>query len=173
MGILSEILSTAPFSQIRRNHALEHATLQVLSQKDPQRRLAGYSNAGGFWVIGNVSLEDLQQAVDEAQARLRAGEHRLAIHPNCGTNFVTTGFVAGSFAWLGMLGTGRSAREKFDRWPVVISLVTMGMIFAQPLGPLMQARYTTQAELGSLQVTGILQLNNRENVPVHRVTTRF
>ena len=32
----------APISRIRRNHALEHATLHVLAYKYPQKNLAGY-----------------------------------------------------------------------------------------------------------------------------------
>ena len=125
MTVLDQILPVEPVSRIRRNHALEHATLQILAQKDPGRRMAGYSDSSGFWVMGDLSLEDLQLAVDEAQARLRAGKSRLAIHPFCGTNFVATGAVAGSLAWLGMLG-GRGLRDKLDRWPMVISLVTVG-----------------------------------------------
>lgn len=173
MSLFDDLKNWEPLSRIRRNHALEHATLQILSRKNPALRMAGYSDTGGFWVLGDVPLEDLQQSVDEALQRLRAGEARLAIHPFCGTNFVTTGLVAGSFAWLGMLGTGRSARARLDRWPLIISLVTMAMIMAQPLGPLVQANFTTDAQPGNLQITHILRMNNRGDMPVHRVSTRF
>lgn len=172
MPILDSILNWEPLSRTRRNHALEHATLQILAQKNPSLRMAGYSDTGGFWVMGDVPLEDLQQAVEEAQARLRGGESRLAVHPFCGTNFVTTGLVAGTMAWLGMAGTGRSTRERLDRLPLVISFVTMAMILAQPLGPMVQQKFTTEPNLGSLKVTGIMQMK-RGNTPVQRVTTRF
>jgi hypothetical protein len=172
MPIFDQLLNWEPVSRTRRNHALEHATLQVLSQKNPQLRMAGYSDAGGFWVMGDVPLEDLQLAVEEAQERLRAGESRLAIHPFCGTNFVMTGLIAGTFAWLGMAGAPRSTRDRLDRLPLVISFVTLAMILAQPVGPMVQAKFTTEADLGSLQVTGIMQMK-RGNSPVLRVTTRF
>ncbi len=172
MSILDQILNWQPLSRTRRNHALEHATLQVLSAKNPNRRLAGYSDTGGFWVMGEVTLEDLQEAVDEAQARLRGGEARLAVHPFCGTNFVTTGMVAGAAGWLGMLGVGKRTSDKLDRLPFVIMLVTLAMIMAQPLGPAMQARFTTDPNLGSLQVTQILRYQ-RGDTPLHRVSTRF
>jgi len=161
-----------PFAQIRRNHALEHATIHILSQKDPQRALAGYSDAGGFWVLGNVTLEELQQAVDEAQTRLRAGEANLSIHPNCGTNFATAGVMAGSLAWLGMLGSGSGARQKFDRLPVAILLSTLGLIASRPLGPMIQARFTTDSDLGSLRVAEIIDHSKKGKV-VHRVVTHF
>lgn len=171
MTLRDQILSIPPLLRTRRNHALEHATLQVLTQKDPKRRLAGYSGPDGFWVLGEIDLETLQQGVEEAQTRLRAGERNLAVHPHCGTNFVTTGAVAGTFAWLGMLGTRRGLRDKLDRLPILMMLVTLAMIMAQPLGPRMQEKFTTEPDLGDLQVTQIMRYQ-RQNTPLHKVSTR-
>src|SRR5512147_3069088 len=102
MTFLDKLLNWPPISRVRRNHALEHATLQIMARKRPTTIAAGYSDTSGFWVIGQVSTEDLEESIKEALARLHAGEHELAIHPNCGTNFVAAGAVAGSLAWLGM-----------------------------------------------------------------------
>ena len=167
----NSLLSLGPISHVRRNHALEHATLQVLSRTDPFLRLAGYSNMGGFWVVGEISTDMLAAAVQEAVARLRAGEIGLAIHPNCGTNFVTTGFLAGIAGWLGMLGVGRGLRRKLERLPVIIGLVTLAIILANPLGPLLQAKVTTQPDIGNLEVVRI-ERGMRQQVPIHRVVTK-
>ncbi len=169
--MLKSLLDLNPLSHVRRNHALEHATLSILAKKNPKLSLVGNSDVRGFWVFGEVSTEELQQAVDEAAARLKHGEHNLAIHPYCGTNFVTAGVVAGGAAWLGMLGSSEGLRRKLDRLPVVVSLVTLGLVLAQPLGPLMQARVTTDAEIGDLKVYEITEYM-RHDVPVHRVKTR-
>lgn len=158
------------FRRIRRNHALEHATLQVLSSKKPELSLAGYSDSRGFWVLGNVALQDLQQAVDEALQRLKAGETELAIHPNCGTNLVTSGIMAGSVAWLGMLGTGGSTRKKLDRWPLIMALATVGLIAAQPVGPVLQQKVTTATDVQNLRIREIMRYQ-RGSVPLHRVLT--
>lgn len=171
MATIDTILNFGALARVRRNHALEHATLQVLAHKNANRRMGGYSDSRGFWIIGDVGLEELQQAVDEAQTRLRAGEYRLAVHPYCGTNFVTSGLVAGSFAWLGMLG-GKRFSDRLERLPLIVSLVTLGMILAQPLGPMMQARFTVEPHIGSLQVTGIMRYMRR-NLPMQRVSTVF
>ena len=74
-------------SRIRRNHALEHATLSILGRKTAQLSAAGYSDTSGFFIIGNVSTDQLREATTEALHRLQAGEAHLAIHPFCGTNF--------------------------------------------------------------------------------------
>jgi len=167
----NSLLSLGPVSHVRRNHALEHATLQVLARTDPFLRLAGYSNMGGFWIVGELSTDTLAAAVQEAVARLRAGEIGLAIHPNCGTNFVATGFLAGIAGWLGMLGAGRGFRRKLERLPVIIGLVTLAIILANPLGPLLQAKVTTQPDIGSLEVVRI-ERGMRQQVPIHRVVTK-
>jgi len=167
---LSTVFNLFPFGRIRRNHALEHATLQVLARRAPGRMLAGYSDASGFWIVGNVSTEDLLQAADEAVRRLRAGEHSLAVHPACGTNFVVSGLAAGSAAWLATLGGG-SFRKKLDRWPFVVILVTLALILAAPLGPRLQAQVTTDAEIGGLQIAEIARYP-RPRVTLHRVRTK-
>ncbi len=164
------ILDWEPISRVRRNHALEHATLQVLAQSIPNLRMAGYSDARGFWLVGDAPSDAIRAAVEQATARLEGGEHSLAVHPNCGTNFVAAGFLAGTLAWLGMLGAGRGLRSRLERWPVIVSLVTLATIFAQPLGPVLQARVTTLAQLNGLRALSITR-SMRGDVPVHRVLT--
>lgn len=161
-----------PFSRIRRNHALEHATLQVLAEKNPGLRMAGYSDSNGFWLIGQIETAQVQGAAEEALQRMKGGEQSLAIHPHCGTNLVTTGFLAGSFAWLGMLGSGRSMRDRLERLPFVITLVTLGVFLAQPLGPFLQAQVTTSPATPGMRLLRI-ERSQRGEMPMHRVLTRF
>ena len=133
MNRLNEVVPVQLLSRVRRNHALEHATLQVLAEKFPGRRYAGYSTFNGYWVIGQVDLEELQRAVNEAQTRLRSGERRLAVHPNCGTNFAFSGLVAGIAAWLAMLGAGKSLRRRLTGC-AGNQPVTLVLILTYPLG---------------------------------------
>lgn len=171
---LMKILDEGLISRIRRNHALEHATLQIASQKNARLRLAGYSDGGGFWIIGQVDTLLLKEAANEALERLKKGETGLAIHPSCGTNFVFSGLVTGTLAWLGMLFVGHRFKDKLDRWPVVVSLATVGLIVSQPIGPKIQANITTKADPGDLKIFEIIRRENNErnNVPVHRIRTR-
>lgn len=168
---LNSLLVWRPVSRIRRNHALEHATLNVLSKKHPALRLAGYSDTQGFWMVGKVSTDDLREAVDEALRRLQNGEANLAIHNYCGTNFVVSGMAAGTAAMLAMLGSGQSMRDKFDRWPLVVTFSTLALIFSQPLGPKAQRKFTTQPQVGELQVSGIVCME-RNKVQLHHVITK-
>lgn len=154
----------------RRNHALEHATLQILAKKFPGHRLAGYSDQRGFWIVGDAPLQILQDSIIEASARLKSGESQLAIHPNCGTNFATAGILAGGSAWLAMLGAGKKNRQKYDRLPLAILASTFALMIAQPLGLRLQKKVTTLAQLGSLEITAVRCI--RETSPaIHRIYT--
>jgi hypothetical protein len=163
-------LEIPAIARTRRNHGLEHATLHILAQRHPHVPLAGHSDAGGFWVLGDVSIEDIQGAVEDALSRLRAGEKRLAIHPNCGTNYATAGVLAGLAAGAAMLG-GRSKRERIERLPLAALLATLALIIAQPLGTLIQEQFTTSGDPGELRVIEIV-VNRRGRWRAHRVVTR-
>lgn len=164
------ILDLPLILETRRNHALEHATIHVLSAKYPERHLAGHSNPTGFYILGNVTTDDLKSAVTEAWSRLRGGESELAIHAGCGTNFATTALMAGSFAWFPLSGS-KSMRRRFWLLPFAVAFGLLGFVLSQPLGPVLQAKVTTEADLGDLQIEDIMPVRKR-GVAVHRVITR-
>jgi hypothetical protein len=164
------ILDLPLILETRRNHALEHATIHMLSAKYPERHLAGHSNPTGFFVLGNVTTEDLQTAANEAWTRLRDGESELAIHAGCGTNFATTALLAGTFAWFPLSGS-KSLRRRLWLLPFAVALGVLGFVISQPLGPILQAKVTTEANLGNLQIEEIIPMRKR-GVAVHRVITR-
>jgi hypothetical protein len=165
------VLSVAPVSRVRRNHGLEHATLHILSERYPKISLAGHSDVGGFWVIGDVSTEDLRSAAEEALQRMRSGEHNLAVHPNCGTNFVTAGTLAGVAAAVAMLGAGKRTRDKVERIPLAASLATVALMFAQPMGLKIQERVTTSGDPEALSIVAV-QPSRRGRIQAHRVITQ-
>ncbi|HCS39895.1 MAG TPA: hypothetical protein DIW44_09975 [Anaerolineaceae bacterium] len=160
-------------SLVRRNHGLEHATINLLSKKLPGCSFAGYSDHKGFWIVGDVSTDLLLETAQQALTRMKGGERGLAIHDNCGSNFVTAGLLAGTLAWLGMLGTGNSFKKKLDRWPLLVLLVTGALIVAQPLGPKVQEHVTTLGEPGNLTVKQIVRYERE--IPgkpmLHRILT--
>lgn len=164
------ILDTPMLSHVRRNHGLEHATIHLLSRRYPGRSFAGHSDAGGFWLIGEVDTEALADVVIEALTRLQNGEHSLAIHPNCGTNFVTYGMLAGLGAFVALLGARRT-RDKIDRLPLVVLLATLGLMLGQPAGYNIQRKITTSGRPGNLKLLQVIR-GQRGRMVYHRVTTQ-
>lgn len=157
-------------SLIRRNHGLEHATLNLLAKKVPDISFAGYSDPKGFWVVGNVSTDMLLETAQAALQRMKDGERSLAIHANCGTNYVTTGVIAATFAWLATLGSGNSFKKKLDRWPLLVMIITGSMIAAQPLGLKVQEHVSTSGEPGRLVIKQIVRYE-RSGPVLHRILT--
>jgi len=170
-GPVQRLVNHNFMSRLRRNHGLEHATLHILAKRYPGRPLAGHSDNGGFWLLGDVPTDGLQAAVDEALRRMHAGEHKLAVHPNCGTNFVAAGSLAGMAGLLGMVGAGERRRDRLERLPLVASLATLALMLAQPLGLSLQKHITTSGVPGDLEVVSITP-SRRGRVKAHRVVTR-
>jgi hypothetical protein len=164
------ILDLPMISSIRRNHGLEHATINILAKRFPYRQLAGYSFPGGFFILGDIPTDELREAVIQGLGRMNTGEHYLAIHPNCGTNYAVSGFVVGLMAWLGMAGA-RSRRDKVERLPLVIALATLGFIASQPLGPEIQKRITTSGDPEGLAIVDVFPVRIGR-LSLHRVITR-
>ncbi len=155
--------------ETRRNHALEHATLHVLATKYPTKPMAGHSNPTGFFILGNIPTDDVRWAVTQALTRLRAGESDLAIHAGCGTNIATSGLVAGTFAWFVLRG-GKSTLGRLLRLPLAIAFALVGLAVSQPLGPIVQSKITTDADMGDLQVVDVKPAM-QGRVQAHRVRT--
>lgn len=154
--------------ETRRNHALEHATIHILSAKFPDRHFAGHSNPTGFFLLGNVSTDEVEMAATQALTRLRAGERELAIHAGCGTNFASTAFLAGTLAWLPLSGA-RSWRRRLWLLPFAIAFGLLGYALSQPLGPWLQAHITTEADIDGLRIQSVVPVRRKGGV--HRVIT--
>jgi hypothetical protein len=157
-------------SRVRRNHGLEHATIHLLSRRYPGRSFAGNSDPKGFWIWGDVGTEELADVVTEALARLQGGEYNLALHPNCGTNFVTYGIAAGLGSMLALWGARRT-RDKLERLPLVAVFSTLGLIAAQPLAHRLQQRVTTSGDPGGLMIVDVIRSQQGQLV-FHRITTK-
>lgn len=171
-SLLDPILNSPMLSRIRRNHALEHATIHLLTTKGAKKTLIGRADSDGFYLYGDVPTERVEQASAKALERLRAGERHLAVHPNCGTSLITAGFLASSTAFFTILGVRRSDdwRDRLSRLPFAILATTLALIAAQPLGAAAQRHLTTEGNPGDLEITAIRRFRSG-NRTFHRVLT--
>ena len=156
-----------PLAAIRRNHALEHAVIHVLSATDPGLSLAGRSDWAGFTLYGPVETERVAEAVDLALRRLQAGERELAIHPRCGTNLATGMMLAGMASQAALSGHKRS------RWSKALTLMLglwAALVLTKPVGNRLQANVTTSMDVGKLRIL-FIQLQAHGRWMAHRVQT--
>jgi hypothetical protein len=153
---LSNFLLANPLiARLRRNHALEHATIHILSRRHRNVKLVGRSNFNGFRIYGNMPAGEVERAAREALHLLKAGQRELAVHPTCGTNFVAGGILAGLGAFAVLTPRRRSFGEWMSRLPTVLLVATLGLIFGQRLGGMLQARVTTDPLVGNMEIIDV------------------
>lgn len=178
LGTLFTPILNLPFiRRVRRNHGLEHATIHILSRKLKHLNMAGRSTVTGFYLYGNVQTSEVEAAVGEALRRMRAGEHGLAIHPNCGTGLVTAGVMTSLATLAGTAGMKRGLGERLSRLPSIVMLSTLSLILSQPLGLALQQHFTTLGEPGDLEVVSVARRDmpiplGGQRMTVHFVRTR-
>src|SRR5512143_690955 len=152
--------------RLRQNHGIEHATLTILSQRQPRLQLVARTDLAGFVVYGEVEASDLRVAAEEALQRLRAGESGLAVHANCGTNLVAAGTMSALGALVAAAGRKRSLIE---RVPSAILGATGALMLAGPAGRWLQANVTTSADVDGAIIMGVERIGSTP-VPRHRVS---
>jgi hypothetical protein len=136
--------------RVRRNHGIEHATVHVLSEANPDLQLIGRADAGGFSIIGDVEPEGLAAAAREALRRMQNGQGHLAVHPRCGTQLVTLGALTALATFLALGG-----RPRLSRLPDAILASTVAALIAQPLGLSLQRHVTTSPRVQNAHFLGV------------------
>ncbi len=152
---------------VRQVHALEHATVWILSgaksslNSDPadDDSLGGLSTEQGFYLYGQVSTDEVRRAVQAALQRITQGEWDLAIHPRCGTN-VSVGMMLTASLALGfhlvlprdpigqLLGIGFATTTAAQLTPELGRVVQQYVTTAIPFNLAVQEIAIAQDELG-------------------------
>lgn len=164
------LLNIPPLRRMRRNHALEHATVHILSRRVKKLTVVGRSDARGFYLIGNLPTDVVRQSVEEGLQRLRNGERHLAVHPNCGTNLVTTAAIGAGATLIALFGADREHRGHLRRLPLVAAGLMIAIMIGKPLGLLVQERASTLADPGDMQILEIRRVRIA-GLTVHRIET--
>src|SRR5947209_8593626 len=136
--------------RVRRNHALEHAAITVVTERHPTIFLRGRSNRKGFYIFGEMPTDELRSAIDEALVRLKTGEAELAIHPRCGTNLAVAGIMSGLSAAL-----AAQLKPRQNRFSYAILASLGALLIAPGVGASAQRHFTTLADLADLRVESI------------------
>lgn len=161
---------------LRQVHALEHATVWVLSEGagSPEgtadnQLLGGMSTDKGFYLYGDVATADLQRAVHGALRRITTGGYDLAVHPRCGTNL--------SVLMLLTAGMGFGITMLLPKGPIEQLLglgiaATAAAQLAPDLGAVAQ-RYVTTAIPFNLEIAQISAIQDFWGRPTHFVEVRW
>ena len=139
--------------RLRRNHALEHATINLASRRYPGIQVIGFSGPQGFSLYTSLSVDKIAPLVREALATLKSGHAELALHDNCGTNIVVTAMLTTLATLLGMgRRTKRPLRRLVERLPYAVLLNTLALFAAPSAGHWIQSKVTTDPHLENVEL---------------------
>ncbi len=151
---------------VRRNHALEHATIALLRREvRPETRISGRSTPSGFYLYADLPTDLVERSARDALALLQKGESDLAVSDLCGTNLAIGGILTGLSA---VIAVGRGRR--LDRLPQGLLAALAAAVLAQPLGRWAQKNLTTNAMVGALAIASV-ERRQRGPIVVHVVKT--
>lgn len=136
--------------RLRQNHALEHATINVIEQRYRTRGVVGMPDMSGFHLRGRVSPDTVVSATQEALRRLKRGEADLAWNRRCPTSLVGTQILLAVVFLAIMLAIWR----EFTAPPVLIALLG-GALLGPPVSPFLQRWLLVDPSPGSLQFRDI------------------
>ena len=153
----------------KRNHGLEHGTISLIMSRLPHHQpMGGYSIPMGFFVVGDVTTDQVESCSAEALSRMQAGEVELAVSPFCGTNIVVGAGLTTLATLTGYSAGGRGLRG-LNR---AFSNAAMAIVASQPLGRMVQRRYTTSADVGGVRIKGVTR-HQLGRLTAHWVATSF
>jgi len=141
--------------RVRQNHAIEHATINVIQQKLGQLPLTGFASQNGFTIYGTSDSTVVRKTAQEALSRLRTGETQLAIHPNCGTSMGIVNLIA-VVSLLSLLFYSGNLSVVYVL-AAILAAIFLGPILGQPL----QRFITTSTDLDRVEISGILSPPSR------------
>ncbi len=152
-------------TNIRQNHALEHATMHILTRSVPSLRLMGRSDWGGFTLYGEVDTQQVLCAVTEGLARLKEGQSWLAVHPRCGTNLATTALLMSSSA---ALAAAAPIRPRLAKAIAIVATMIGARQLAPGVSRAVQRSITTAPDLENAHVR-LVRREGHGTLTTHRV----
>ncbi len=132
--------------RLRRNHALEHATINVIEEKFGPQPLVGLAREDGYSLRGPVHPQVIREAALMGLRRLAQGERWLALHRRCGTSMAAANLLAALVFFLLLFMTGQMT---------LVNLV-LAFLIATLAGPLvgdrLQQYLTTRVDVSGMSI---------------------
>jgi hypothetical protein len=132
--------------RMRRNHAMEHATINVLRQRFRRSGIVGMPAEAGFHLRGRAGEDEVITSVQEALRRLKRGERQLAWSRRCPTSLIGTQILLTVVFLIVVLSFWR----EFTAPPLLIALLG-GALLGPPVSPFIQRWLLIDPNPGDLE----------------------
>ena len=135
--------------RVRRNHALEHATVNVIEERYGPTNIAGMAYDNGFTLKGIMDPYLVLAAAREGLRRMSQGERKLAVHPRCGTTIVVTNTLA-AIVFVGLL-----IATKHLSLVYILLAILCAHLFGVSFSKIAQYYITTSQDVKGMTIEGI------------------
>ena len=178
LGILNLPLLTQVFRLfrmdicVRRNHALEHATIHFLLAGGAEG-IAGRAAEDGFRISGGVSPEAIRAAFDRVRGLIKAQQQLPHVSRHCGSNRVTALGVGILLLFLAAMVSVVARPPLSIRASALVGVVLVFTALRHTIGNWVQARLFMATDFADAWVrnTRKVKANEVERPPVYFVET--
>lgn len=160
--IPGQIIKIAMDRRVRKNHSLEHATINVLEQRYGRTlRVGGLAYSNGFSLSGPdlPSYYEVLDAVREGHSRMTSGERNLAIHPRCGTSMAAANLLF-SIVFIIVLIYAKRMSVLY-----IIPAFLLANILSKPFGRILQKFFTTYQDVSDVYILDIYEKPSSASIP--------
>ena len=145
-SVPGQIYQIATNPDLRKNHALEHATVNVLEQEYGYTNLKKYATNEGFYIMGSNNTIEIKSAARRGLALMKNGKSNLAIHNHCGTSIIVANFISAIIFLLLLFYSGH-----FSIFYMIIAIL-LSHLLGPYFGKIVQQYFTTTPEVDEMEI---------------------
>ena len=145
-SVPKQIYQIAINPKLRKNHGLEHATINILEKEFGYNDLAGYAEENGFYIMGVRNPDFVEEAAKKGLDLLKNNNDDLVIHKRCGTSMTVANFISAIIFLFLLFSSGH-----FSILSMIIAIVIANLI-GPYLGQIVQKNFTTSSDVNEMEI---------------------
>jgi hypothetical protein len=140
---------------VRRNHAIEHATVSILNEQKIKPTVLGLAIPSGFIICSKSNKDEIISAANYGLKLMKSGVTEVSISQFCGTNLVVMALLTGVSTVL----LGRIPGTKPKNVLNITTGFLLSALISKPIGQIVQKYVTTDSNVKNIQIKNSLSLN--------------
>ena len=139
---------------VRRNHAIEHATVSILTEQKIKSAVIGFAIPSGFIIYSKSNKDEILSAANHGLKLMKSGISEISISQFCGTNLVVAALLTG----VSTLLLGKILGKKSKNILNITNGFLLSALLSKPIGRIVQKYVTTDSNVKNIQIKNIVSL---------------
>ena len=133
---------------VRRNHAIEHATVSILTEQKIKSAVIGFAIPSGFIIYSKSNKDEILSAANHGLKLMKSGVSEISISQFCGTNLVVAALLTGASTIL----LGKILGKKSKNILNITNGFLLSALLSKPIGRIVQKYVTTDSNVKNIQI---------------------